>query len=498
MQVNYEGGKTLTFGELDSPKLLIGGNLVDAEGGATYPNINPATEETLGVAADASPGDVDAAIGAARKAFDTTTWSTDKALRIRCLRQLVEALEKHAEPYKLMATAEVGLPSMIASSTFDNPVEIVKWNTDLLETYDFTEDFGVAEVAQFRSHRWTEREAVGVVAAITPWNQPMQVNLAKVGPALAAGNAVILKAAPTTPWCASALGKLIAEQTEIPPGIFNVITSSVNDRGEQLLTDPRVDLISFTGSTAVGRHIMRQGADTVKKLFLELGGKSADIVLEDANFPEAIGMSTFMVMVHGGQGCATLTRLLLPRSRFDEGVEIAAQMMSSMPYGDPTDPGNVMGPLNSGPHRDRVEGIVERAKDAGAKPIIGGRRPPQFERGYYYEPTLIADMPEDAEIVRNEIFGPVLVALPFDDEEDAVRIANDSIYGLSGAVFSGDHERSKAVARRIKAGTMIVDGGIYYGPDTPFGGYKQSGFGREMGKLGFEEYLQVKLLCEPV
>jgi aldehyde dehydrogenase (NAD+) len=242
---------------------------------------------------------------------------------------------------------------------------------------------------------------------------------------------------------------------------------------------------------------MQLGSETLKKCFLELGGKSANIVFEDAEFFGAIGTSAIMVCMHGGQGCATLTRLLLPRSRFDEGVQIASQLMSSLPYGDPNDPNVIMGPLNSARHRDRVEGFVERAKAAGGKPIIGGRRPEQFDTGYYYEPTLFADMPEDAEIVRNEIFGPVLVALPFEDEDDAVRIANDSIFGLSGAVFSGDHDRSKRVARKIRAGTMIVDGGIYYGPDVPFGGFKQSGLGREMGKLGFEEYLQVKTLCEP-
>jgi aldehyde dehydrogenase (NAD+) len=488
----------MAFAGLDVAKLFIGGELVDAEGGATYDNINPATELSLGQAADASTRDVDAAIAAARTAFDESRWSTDVAFRASCLRQLQAGLEKNAEEFKLMATSEVGIPATIAGSTFDGPVGHLGWVIDLIENYSFSEDYGTGDMPGFESHRWVEREPFGVVGAITPWNQPVQVNLAKVGPALAAGNAVVLKAAPTTPWCASALGKIVAEYTDIPPGIFNVITSSANDRGEELITDPRVDLISFTGSTAIGRRIMNLGAATVKKCFLELGGKSANIVFEDADFAKAITMSTFMVCVHGGQGCATLSRLLLPRSRFDEGVEIAAQQMSNMPYGDPTVMGNVMGPLNSERHRDRVAGMVERAKDAGATPIIGGRRPPQFDRGYYYEPTLFADLPEDAELVKDEIFGPVLVAQAFDDAEDAIRIANDTIFGLSGAVFSGDHERSKSVARRIRAGTMIVDGGIYYGADVPFGGYKQSGIGRETGKLGFEEYLQVKAMCEPI
>ncbi len=491
----------MDFAGLDQPKLLIDGHLVDAEGGATYDNVNPATEEVIGQAADASAGDVDAAVAAARRAFDETSWRTDVELRVRCLRQLKEALEKHAAPYIALNTAEVGLPALIAPSAgHATPVENLGWVADMLEAYEWTEDFGQSEIEVMgkRSHRWTEREAAGVVGAITPWNQPAQVNVAKVAPALAAGNAVVLKAAPTTPWCASALGRLVAEHTEIPPGIFNVVTSSANERGEELVTDPRVDMITFTGSTAVGRRIMKLASDNVKKCFLELGGKSANIVLEDADLAAAVGFNAWMVCLHGGQGCATLTRLLLPRSRFEEGVAMAAQIMASIPYGDPTDPKNVMGPLNSARHRDRVEGMVERAKAAGGTPLVGGRRPPQFDRGYYYEPTLFADMPEDAEIVRNEVFGPVLVALPFDDDDDAVRIANDSIFGLSGAVYSGDRERSKAVARRVRTGTMIVDGGIYAGPEVPFGGYKQSGIGREYGRAGFEEYLEIKAFCEPI
>ncbi|MBL7500006.1 aldehyde dehydrogenase family protein [Frankia sp. CNm7] len=487
----------MTFAGLNVAKLLIDGRLVDAEGGATYENINPATEQSIGVAADASTGDVNAAIAAARRAFDETSWSTDVAFRVRCLRQLHDALAKHAEPFKAMMTAEVGLPTKMVGSTFDMPVENVGWVTDLLEKYEFTQDLGLGSIEGFGAHRWTEREPYGVVGAIVPWNQPLQVSLAKVAPALAAGNTVILKAPPTTPWCVSALGKLVAEHTDIPPGVFNIITSSVNDRGEELITDPRVDLISFTGSTAVGRRIMELGAQTVKKCFLELGGKSPNIVFEDADLRTGIGMSTFMVCLHGGQGCATLSRLLLPRSIFEQGVQMAAQMLSMMPYGDPLDPNNVMGPLNSARHRDRVEAMVERAKAAGGTPVVGGRRPPQLETGYYFEPTLFADLPEDAEIVQNEVFGPVLVVQAFEDEDDAVRIANNTIFGLSGAVFSGDHERSKRVARKVRAGTMIVDGGIYYGSDVPFGGYKQSGIGREMGQIGFEEYLQVKSLCEP-
>ena len=483
---------------LGKASLLIDGELTEAEDGARYPNVNPATEEVIGDGADASPADLDRAIDAARRAFDESAWSTDVALRVRALRQLHDGLMKNADTFGALTTAETGLPTMYLSNIgFEGPVAGLNWFADLLEHYDFVEDHGVAEMMGTASHRWVEREPIGVVGAITPWNMPTMVNLAKLAPALAAGNAVVLKGAPDTPWCASALAKIIAEDTEIPPGIANVITSSANERGQELVTDPRVDMITFTGSTATGRRIMTLGGETVKKCFLELGGKSANIVLEDADLTQGVAASAGTVLVHGGQGCAILTRLLLPRSRFDEGVDIARQIMSSMPYGDPSDPANFMGPLISERQRARVEGMVDRAKAGGATPLIGGQRPAQFERGYYYEPTLFVGLGEDDELVRDEIFGPVLVVLAFDDEDDAVRMANNTIYGLSSAVFSGDREHSKAVARRLRAGTVMVDGGTYYNCDVPFGGYRQSGLGRENGRAGFEEYLEVKTLAEP-
>lgn len=488
----------MTASLMTEDRLLIDGELVPASGNATFDNINPATEEVIGQAADASSEDIDRAIGAARRAFDETSWSTDVKFRVACLRQLREALLRHADDFIAMTVAEVGLPIMLARTIgLHAPVEGIGWVADLLEGYDFVEDHGVTCAMGQWSHRWAEREAVGVVGAITPWNQPTQINLAKSAPALAAGNTVVLKAAPATPWCAAVLGRIVAEETDIPAGVFNVITSSANNRGHELVVDPRVDLISFTGSTPVGRMIMRDGAETVKKVFLELGGKSPHIVLDDADMGTAVRPSCFQVATHGGQGCSTLSRLLLPRSRYEEGIEAAAAVLRAMPYGDPTDPRNSTGPLIHGAHRDRVEGMVARALEDGARLVMGGRRPPHLERGYYYEPTLLADVAPDDYIAQNEVFGPVLVAIPYEDEEDAIRIANNTIFGLSGGVASADHERAQRVARRIRAGTMIVNGGLYYGPDVPFGGYKQSGIGREMGRLGFEEYLEVKLLAEP-
>jgi aldehyde dehydrogenase (NAD+) len=479
-------------------RLYVDGELVAADGAKTYDNLNPATEEVLGVAADASVGDIDRAIAAARRAFDETDWSRDVDLRVRCLRQLHDAIQGQLEPFRALTVAEVGAPvALTYGPQLDGPVTFLPWYADLAERYEWTEDLGDAEPMGIPSHRWIEREAVGVVGAITAWNFPTQLNLAKIAPALAAGNTVVLKAAPATPWSALVLGQLAAEHTDLPPGVLNVITSGQNDIGEAITTDPRVDMITFTGSTAVGRRIMAAAADTVKKVFLELGGKSAAVVLDDADVAAAAGGMAFGVCTHAGQGCAILSRLLLPRSRYDEGVEAAKATLESMPYGDPTDPSVLMGPLVSDVQRDRVEGLVRTAQDEGAKVATGGRRPEHLEKGWFYEPTLLVDVDNESTIAQNEVFGPVLVVIPYEDDDDAVRLANQSIYGLSGAVLGGDHERAKAVARRLRAGTVMVNGGIYYGADVPFGGYRQSGVGREMGVAGFEEYLEIKSLAEP-
>ena len=479
--------------------LYLAGARVAAEGGATYDNVDPATEEVLGVAADASDGDVDRAIAAARRAFDDGGWSTDTALRVRCLRQLHQAMVDHREELRAMTVAEVGTPvALTHGPQLDAPIDFLAYYADLAESYEWSEDLGDATPMGIPSHRWIEKEPVGVVGAITAWNFPHQLNLAKVGPALAAGNTVVLKAAPATPWSALALGRLAEEHTDLPPGVLNIITAERNDIGELITTDPRVDLVTFTGSTAVGRRIMAVAADTVKKVFLELGGKSAFVALEDCDLGAASGAAAFGVCTHAGQGCAIPTRLLLPRSRYDEGIEIAKGVLESMPYGDPTDPANFMGPLVSERQRERVHGLVRGAVDEGATLVTGGRRPDHLGRGFFYEPTLLADVDPDATIAQEEVFGPVLAVIPFDGtDDDAVRIANNSIYGLSGAVMSGDPARARAVARRIRTGTLMINGGIYYGPDVPFGGFRQSGVGREMGVAGFEEYLEVKAFAEP-
>jgi aldehyde dehydrogenase (NAD+) len=478
--------------------MLVNGKLVEAEGGTTYPNVNPATEEVLGTTPDASEGDMDQAIGAARHAFDTTSWSTDRAFRRRCLDQLQTALESERELLRKTLIDEVGSPLLLTyGPQLDMPLsDAILAPAVAMETFPWERDLPDVDNMLGRARRIVIKEPVGVVGAIVPWNFPLEITLHKLAQALATGNSVIVKPAPDTPWNATQLGRLIAEQTDIPPGIVNVVTSQDHGRGQQLVTDPRVDLISFTGSTATGRRIMELGAPTLKRLFLELGGKSATVILDDANFEEVLPGAAF-VCAHAGQGCAMPTRLLLPRSRYEEGVNIVTEAMANVKVGDPNDPSVLTGPLINATQRKRVLGYIESGKEEGARLVLGGGRPAGLDRGFFVEPTLFADVSNSMRIAQEEIFGPVLVVIPFDDDDDAVAIANDSVYGLSGGVMSSSEDRALAVARRIRTGTLGVNGGSWYAADSPFGGYKASGIGRQGGLEGFEQYLETKTVGLP-
>ncbi len=478
--------------------LLIDGTL--APGGAgTFATINPATEKVLGTAANADAADMDRAIDAARRAFDDTDWSHNTALRVRCLRQLRDVLRENIEELREITIAEAGPPRMLtAGAQLEGPVDDLGFADDTAESYQWSQDLGVAAPLGIRTRRTIAREAIGVVGAITPWNFQHQINFAKLGPALAAGNTVVLKPAPDTPWCAAAVGALIAEHTDFPPGVINIITSDDQSQGALLTKDPRVDMISFTGSTATGRAVAADAAADIKRVFLELGGKSAFIVLDDADLAAACSMSAFTACMHAGQGCAITTRLLVPRARYDEAVAAAAKTMASIKPGEPADAGTVFGPLISARQRDRVQRYLDLATTEGGTFACGGGRPAAMPAGFYIEPTVIAGLTNDARVAREEIFGPVLTVIAHDGDDDAVRIANDSPYGLSGTVFSGGHDRSAAVASRLRVGTVNVNGGVWYSPDVPFGGYKQSGNGREMGLAGFEEYLETKVIAEAV
>ena len=480
------------------PRLLIDGKLVEASGGGSFANIDPATEESLGDTADGTTADMAEAIAAARRAFDETSWATDHAFRRRCLEQLHAALENHREELRGIVVAEVGSPiALTYIMQLDSPIDDLAYWAAQPDRYEYEHWLPEREVFGQPQRRLIRREPIGVVGAITPWNFPLYLNLAKLGPALAAGNTVVLKPAPDTPWSATFLGRLIAEETDIPAGVVNVVASSDHLVGEALTTDTRVDMITFTGSTATGRRIMAKASETVKKVFLELGGKSANIVLDDADLSASVPISAMGVCTHAGQGCAITTRLLVHRSRYDEAVEMAAATMAAVSYGDPWDAANFQGPLISDRQRQRVLGYIETGKAEGARLVCGGGVPAHLPKGYYVEPTLFADVNPRATIAQEEIFGPVLVVCSFEDDDDAVRIANDSIYGLSGAVTSASEDRALAVARRVRAGTLMVNGGMYNAPDVPFGGFRQSGLGRENGVEGFEEYLEVKAMGLP-
>jgi aldehyde dehydrogenase (NAD+) len=438
------------------------------------------------------------AIAAARRAFDESGWATDRALRKRCLEQLQEALESEVEELRAELVAEVGCPVVLTyGPQLDAPLsEALRWPAKTIDEFAWERDLGVVEVMGMTSRRGVVKEPMGVVGSIVPWNYPIEVTLNKVGQVLATGNTTVLKPAPDTPWNATRLGRLVAERTDIPAGVFNVVTSSDHLVGEELTLSPDVDLISFTGSTAVGKRIMEKGAATLKRVFLELGGKSAMIVLDDADF-EAIVPAGASVCMHAGQGCAMLTRLLVPRARYDESIEILVGAMTQMPYGDPTDPNVFMGPVISEKQRDRVLGYIETGKAEGAEVVLGGGRPAHLPKGWFVEPTVFTNVDNSMTIAQEEIFGPVIVVIGYDDEDDAVRIANDSTYGLSGAVFSASEERATAVARRIRTGSIGVNGGLWYGADSPYGGYKDSGIGRQNGIEGFEQYLETKAIGWP-
>ena len=479
-------------------RMLIGGELVEASSGERFENVNPATEVVLGEVADASTEDMRHAIAAARTAFDDTDWSTDRALRKRCLEQLQEALESEREELREEIIAEVGSPRLMTyAAQVDWPLaDALKYPAKMIDEFPWERSLPDSDMMGMTSRRAVYKEPIGVVGAIIPWNYPVEVTLNKLGPILATGNTVIIKPAPDTPWNATRLGRLVAEKTDIPAGVVNVVTSSDHLVGEELTLSPEVDMISFTGSTATGTRIMEKGAPTLKKVFLELGGKSAMLVCDDADFA-AVVPGGAMVCVHAGQGCAMQTRMLLPRSRYDEGVELVSAAMAGVPYGDPTDDGVLMGPVVSARQRDRILGYIEKGQQEGAKLVFGGGKPAHLPKGFFVEPTLFVDVDNSMTIAQEEIFGPVLVVIPYEDDDDAVRIANESAYGLSGGVFSASEERATSIARRIRTGSIGVNGGLWYGADSPYGGYKASGIGRQCGTEGFEQYLETKAIAWP-
>jgi aldehyde dehydrogenase (NAD+) len=478
-------------------RMLIDGELQYTGSGAMFDVIHPASEQVAGQATDGTVADMERAVGAARRAFDDTEWSRDLDFRHHCLTQLGEALERNKERLRRVLITEVGCPITVSGSQIESPIEEVAHWAEHGKNFEYLVDTGVHPTQMGPARRKIHYEPVGVVGAITPWNVPFYLNIAETVPALMAGNTVVLKPAQLTPWSGSEYGRIVAEETDIPAGVFNVVVSNANEVGAALSADPRVDMISFTGSTATGRAILAAAASTVKKTLLELGGKSAHVVLDDADFNSALPLAAMMACVMSGQSCILPSRILLPRSRYEEGLEILKTMMEGFPVGDPWTPGNMQGPQISDTQRKKVLGLIRSGIDSGARLVTGGGVPDELPVGYYVQPTLLADVDPDSQVAQEEIFGPVLAVTPYDTDDEAVAIANNSIYGLSGEVSGGDIGRAFAVATRLRTGNVTINGKSHFGITSPFGGTKQSGLGYRNGEEGYKEYLEAKTIGMP-
>jgi len=479
---------------LDSYSLYIDGRWVDP-GSGRYDDINPATEATIAQAPDAGLADVDAAIAAARRAFDPGPWAVAAPEeRSRCITQLGNALMQHAEKFSALSQAEWGCTANERLIQIDSPGFMALRAGELAEQLadEAIDMYGAAGTTLLR------HDPLGVVSILTPWNFPHSLNVMKVSRALAAGNTVVLKPSPLTPLAGLALARIIDEHTDIPPGVVNVVTPSGIEASKLLTTDPRIDMVSFTGSSAVGREVMAAAGGTMKRILLECGGKSAGIFIDDVELTDDL-LQRFLFdgcSLHAGQACILQTRLLLPERIHDEVVERLVELARNVTVGDPTDPEVQMGPLISGTQRDRVEAHVAAAQTDGAKLVVGGRRPAHLERGFYLEPTILTNVTPDARIAQEEVFGPVLAVLRYRTDNEAVAIANNSQYGLSGAVWGADVDRAVGVARRVRTGQIAVNGCTP--GDAPFGGFKQSGLGREGGGLpGLHQYMEPKAIGIP-
>jgi aldehyde dehydrogenase (NAD+) len=480
-------------------RMLIDGELVRSESRRTFDVENPATGAVAGVAADGTVADVERAVGAARRAFDSGDWSRDVEFRYHCLLQLRDALVEEKERLRRILVTEIGTPiATTYSIQLEFPIlEAGHW-PEHGRSFSYWRETGVHDgMPGEKARRILQYDPIGVVGAITPWNCPLYLNVAESVPALMAGNAVVLKPAQLTPWAGSELGRIVAEHTDIPPGIFNVVTSNANEVGAALSADPRVDMVTFTGSTATGKRVYAAGAATVKKLFLELGGKSTHIVLDDADLMTALPRAAGAACAMSGQGCTLCSRILLPRALYDTGLHILRATLEAFPYGDPWDPGVFQGPAISSVQRDKVLRLIRSGIESGGRLLTGGGVPDHLPDGYFIQPTLLADVDPASEIAKEEIFGPVVTVTPYETIDEAIAIANNTVYGLSGEVSSADEERALQVAARIRSGTISVNGGSYFGLTSPLGGYRHSGLGRRNGDQGFEEYLEIKTIGLP-
>ena len=463
---------------------FVDGQWVPAQGHDPIAVVNPATEEQVASVPSGTEQDVDAAVAAAKAAFPS--WAaTPPDQRAALLNAAADALEARTDEIAALITSEMGTPLGFSKVVqVGNPVRVLRSYATILAEYSFEEQIANSLVV---------KEPIGVVGAITPWNYPLHQVVAKVAAALAAGCTVVLKPSEVAPLSAYALAEVFSS-VGLPAGVFNLVTGLGPVVGEALAKHPDVDMVSFTGSTAAGKRVMAVAADTVKKVSLELGGKSAFVVLDDADLGKAVKIGLANCFINGGQTCTAWTRMLVPADRYDETLELVKEAAAKYPVGDPTDEGSRIGPLANANQYKKVVGYIEQAVADGATVVVGGaERPAGLDRGYYVQPTVLAGVQPGSRVEQEEVFGPVLAVLPYTSEDEAVEIANGTPYGLSGGVFSGDQERAVAVARRLRTGMVDVNGGRF-NPLAPFGGYKQSGNGRELGEYGLEEFLEVKSL----
>jgi acyl-CoA reductase-like NAD-dependent aldehyde dehydrogenase len=468
----------------DRDKLYINGAWVPAHGGGTIEVVNPATEQVLGHIPAGTAEDAAAAAEAAHAAFGQWA-STPPAERSALLTKLHQGLAARAEEIAHVISSELGMPLKLSRRIQAGlPAAVMESYARLAADYPFEERIGNSLVI---------KGPVGVAACITPWNYPLHQVVAKVAPALAAGCTVVLKPSELAPGSAFILAEIIHE-AGVPAGVFNLVTGTGEIVGEALASYPAVDLVSLTGSIRAGSRVAELASRSVKRVTLELGGKSASLILDDADLTAAVKGTVAACFVNSGQTCNALTRMLVPKSLYDEAARLAVETAANYPVGDPFAEGTRLGPLVSAQQRERVREYIRRGIVERAELLCGGAEPPEgMDKGYFVRPTVFGRVKPGMTIAREEIFGPVLSIIPYRDEEDGVRIANDTIYGLGGAVWSGDRERAQRVARRMRAGQVEINGGSF-NILAPFGGCKQSGYGRELGRYGLEEFLETKAI----
>ncbi|MEM8768522.1 MAG: aldehyde dehydrogenase family protein [Pseudomonadota bacterium] len=468
----------------NTSKFYINGEWVEPNGSDTLEVINPATEEPIATIAMGNAADVNAAVAAAKAAFETFS-KTSVEERAALLGKIIEAYKARMGDIASTVSQEMGAPIGLATAA-QAPAGLghLMYSLNALQNFPWEEDAGTAKIV---------REPIGVCGLITPWNWPLNQIAAKVGPAIAAGCTMVLKPSEIAPLNAIIFAEVMHE-AGVPAGVFNLVHGDGPNVGVAMSSHPDIDMMSFTGSTRAGISVAQESAKTVKRVAQELGGKSPNLILDDATFPEVIARDTFGVCMNTGQSCNAPTRMLVPASRMDEAAAIAKATAEQIKVGDPTDEGTQIGPLVSETQFDKVQALIQKGIDEGAKLETGGTgRPDGLNRGYFVRPTIFSEVSNDMSIAQEEIFGPVLSLIPYADEEEAVEIANDTVYGLSAYVSSGDLEHAADVGRKIRAGNVHLNGaGV--DPGAPFGGYKQSGNGREFSKWGLEEFLETKAL----